>query len=535
MPTLDDARAPVDPGRPSGALAEGPGASATALDLVIVGLAALLLRIPAFLASRSLVFDDGVFGSSVVAMRAGGVPFREVFSSQGPLFLPLAWLGDLVTLRTADSPRTIAVVSGIAIAMAVYLAGRELSTRPRALLAAGLVVVSGSVLWTTAPLAADGPASALAVIAVTLALVYRRSPSTARAIVIGVLAGAAFSVKSLLVLPALVTVGILVVSRRRRRDIVVVPIAAAVVALVVSVPWGISRVLEQSVLYHTDAVGERAPLQNVETVARTLFTRDLPLVVAGIVAIVAWLWHRSRPAPGAGDPDPERAAPGPGGWIERLGAGRVPIVVWTLLVGGVLLTENPLWRSHVAHLVPPLALLIATARARWRTLAIATAVALPVWAVSLHPLLWPSGPDRAETAAARAIRSLPPGAMVISDTPGIVWRAGRRTPDRYVDTSILRITSPRRDVRITEDDVVRDAASPRVCGVVQWSDVRFGSFNGLGRRLRREGYVRQFVAPGSSHVLWLKARCRPHGPPPAAWPARADRTSAAVSPVRSPG
>ncbi len=95
--------------------------------------------------------------------------------------------------------------------------------------------------------------------------------------------------------------------------------------------------------------------------------------------------------------------------------------------------------------------------------------------------------------------------MVISDEPGIVWRAGRRTPDRYVDTSILRITSPRDDIRITEDDVVRDAASPRVCGVVRWSAVRFGSFADLGARLRKEGYVRTFAAPGSSRALWIKA------------------------------
>jgi hypothetical protein len=368
------------------------------------------------------------------------------------------------------------------------------------------------------------------VIAVTLALIYRRSPTTARAVVIGIIAGAAFSVKSLLVLPALVTVGIVVVSRRRRTDIAAVPIIAAVVTVLASVPWGINRVLEQSVLYHTDAVGERAPLQNLETVARTLVSRDLPIVVAGVVAIVAWLWHRSRSRGNDTHPGPSA-----NGWIERLGSGRVPIVVWTLAVGAVLITENPLWRSHVAHLVPPLALLIATARARWRTLVIAAAVAIPVSVVSLHPLLLPSGPGRAESTVDRAIRSLPPGAMVISDTPGIVWRAGRRTPDRYVDTSILRITSPREDIRITEDDVVRDAASPRVCGVLSWSGKRFGSFTGLGPRLRREGYARQFIGVRSPHALWLKVRCHPHGPPPAAWPARADRTSGAVVPGRSPG
>lgn len=530
MPTLDHQ---LPPGR--GATVTTPGARTTGIDLLILGLFALVIRIPAFLSSRSLVFDDGVFGASVVAMRSGGAPFREVFSSQGPLFLPLAWFGDLLTLRTPDSPRSLAVISGIVIALATYLAGRELTTRARAFLAAGLVVVSGSVLWTTAPLAADGPASALAVIAVTLALIYRRSPSIRRAIVIGILVGAAFSVKSLLVLPALVTVGILVVSRRRRRDIVTVPIIAAVVTVVASLPWGIARVLEQSVLYHTDAIGERAPLQNLETVARALVTRDLPIVVAGVVAIAAWLWRgfRRRASAKVGE-DRDAVTSRADGWIERLGAGRVPVVVWTLLVAFVLITENPLWRSHVAHLIPPLALLIATARVGWRTIAIAAVAAVPVSVVSLQPLLLPSGPNRAEATVEAAIRTLPPRAMVISDTPGIVWRSGRRTPDRYVDTSILRITSPRQSIRITEDDVVRDAASPRVCGVLSWSEQRFGSFTGLGPRLRRLGYAAKFIEPRSSHSLWLKARCRPQGPPPAAWPARADRTNVAVAPDRSP-
>jgi hypothetical protein len=511
----------------------GANRGGTTVDLVIIGLVALLLRIPAFLARRSLVFDDGVFGASVVAMRAGSAPFREVFSSQGPLFLPLAWVGDLVALRMSDSPRALAVMSGVAIALATYVAARELTTRPRALLAAGLVIVSGSVLWTTAPLTADGPAGALSVIAVAVALVYRRSPSTGRAIAIGILAGAAFSVKSLLVLPAFVTIGIVIVSRRRRADILGVPIVAATIVVVASIPWGLARVLEQSVLYHTDVVGERAPLHNLDVITRALATRDLPLVVAGGVAVFGWLWHRTQ-RDRSGPEDLALEATRPNGWVERLSSGRAPIVVWTILVVGLLLSENPLWRSHVAHLVPPLALLVATARVRWRTLAIAAVVAVPIWAISLQPLLWPEGANATEATIGRAIRSLPPGAMVISDEPGIVWRNGRRTPDRFVDPSILRITSPRRGIRITEGDVVRDAASPRVCGVVRWSKPRFGSFTHLGARLRREGYERRYPNLPAPRAVWLKTRCRPFGPPPPAWPDHPHgRASAAVGLDRS--
>ena len=501
---------------------------------MLIAVVAVVLRLPAFFARRSLVFDDGVFGASVLAMRAGGAPFREVFSSQGPLFLPLAWFGDLVTFRTFDSPRALAVASGVVLSLATYVAGRELTTRPRALLATGLVLCSGSVLWTSAPLAADGPASACAVLTVALALIYRRAPSAPRAIVIGVLAGAAFAIKSLLVIPALVAVGLLIVSRRRSTDIVVVPGIAAAVVVLASIPWGVTQVFDQAVLYHTDAAGTRVPLENLEVVVRALVARDLPLVVAALVAVGAWLWHRGT---GRGSDEPGAGAPSgrDPGWIGRLGAGRTPIVVWALLVGGVLLAEHPMWRSHVAHLVPPLALLVATARVRWPTLAVAAALAVPVWVVSMQPLLLPAGPDATEATIGAALRSLPPGAMVISDEPGIVWRNGRRPPDRFVDTSILRIESPRRDLQITEDDVVRDAASPRVCGVVRWSAKRFGQFSDLGARLRREGYERRFPSLPEPRAVWLKDQCRPHGPPPPAWPARrGDRATATAAPGRSP-
>src|SRR5947209_3166326 len=43
------------------------------------------LRLPAFLSSRHLVFDDGTYGVSVLDMRHGLAPYRGVFSAQGPL------------------------------------------------------------------------------------------------------------------------------------------------------------------------------------------------------------------------------------------------------------------------------------------------------------------------------------------------------------------------------------------------------------------------------------------------------------------
>ncbi len=71
------------------------------------------------------MFDDGVFASSAFAMRTGALPFRDVFSAEGALFLPLVWLGDLVGLRTIDAPRVLAVASGILLTIAAYSCARS--------------------------------------------------------------------------------------------------------------------------------------------------------------------------------------------------------------------------------------------------------------------------------------------------------------------------------------------------------------------------------------------------------------------------
>ena len=95
---------------------------------------------------RHLTFDDGVFGASAVAMRAGGQPFRDVFSSQGPLFLPLVWVADLLGLRTANAPRLLSLAAALLLVGATYAAGRAITDRGGALIAAGLVSVTGTSL-----------------------------------------------------------------------------------------------------------------------------------------------------------------------------------------------------------------------------------------------------------------------------------------------------------------------------------------------------------------------------------------------------
>ena len=466
---------------------------------------------------------------SVIAMRHGGLPFREVFSSQGPLFLPIAWLGDLLTFRTIDSPRTASVLSGVALAILVLHLGRRVTAPNAARLGALLVALSGSVLWTTAPLTSDGIGEAFTVATALAAVVYWRRPSLRRAIVIGLLAGAALAVKSLLVIPGLAAAALWVLLRRRVRDIVAVPAAAIVTVFVVSAPWGLGRVYDQYVRYHTDAVADRPVADNFHKLVSTFTERDLPLLLAGVVTLILVLAVMARHRRARGD-EPAATAAGPS--ADR--APWFPIVVWLVLAIGVVLTESPMWRNHVAHVVVPFALLVAVGLGLGtrteRAVAVAATVALlaaPWSVVHLGELLRPQAPTGNTARLEHRLRHLPKGALVISDTPGLVWRAGRRVPDRYVDVSILRITSPTPALALTGDDIVRDASRPDVCAVVRWSQKRFTHFPELGRRLRAAGYRPELRRPHSPEVLWRKVRCRPDAHD------RAGRTSAAPAPARS--
>jgi hypothetical protein len=304
-----------------------------AATVIVIGAAAL--RTPAYLAARHLSFDDGVYGASAVAMRHGGLPFRDVFSSQGPLFLPLVWVADLMGLRTLDAPRLLAVASGVALVLATWSAARALQLSGGAtMLAAGLVATSGSVLWVTGPLTSDGPGLALATWAVAAALWYRRAPSLRGAIAVGVLVGAALSVKSLLVAAGLPVAWALLPNPRHFAAAVA---AAGALSLAVALPWGLGNVWDQAFQYHLEAAGSLTPVRNLRKVMSTLGDRDLPLLSTAAGAAVLLVTGRRRRR----------------GLTATLGGaplgGRL-VGAWLAGTIVVLAAEHPLWRNHVSHL-----------------------------------------------------------------------------------------------------------------------------------------------------------------------------------------
>jgi hypothetical protein len=193
----------------------------------------------------------------------------------------------------------------------------------------------------------------------------------------------------------------------------------------------------------------------------------------------------------------------------------LPLIVgWLVTTVLVLAAEHPLWRNHVAHLIPPAALLVAAGLDRVRRPAgrrravvalavVVGAAVLPYHAVHLSEVLWPAPPGKALAAARADVRALPAGGQVISDDPGVVWRAGRRTPADLVDTSILRIESG----RLTAPSLARSASDREVCAVLVWSH-RFADLAALPALLEQGGY-RPTARYGGPQVLYRRSACTP--------------------------
>jgi hypothetical protein len=456
------------------------------VDLAGLGFLTVALRLPAFLASAHLTFDDGVYGASAVAMRAGGQPFRDVFSSQGPLFLPLVYVADAIGLRTANAPRVLSLAAALLLVGATYVAGRTVTDRGGACLAAGLVAATTTSLFITGPVAADGAALAFATLTIALVLRWQDDITLPRAVWLGVAISATVSVKALLgavILP----VAVVLLAGRRFGPIVVGAAAAVASHLVLWVPWGAEAVWAQSYEYHLEVAKDRTPGANLLKVLSTMGDRDSIILLAAGLALAAVLLRR-------------RAVPVDAGrWAVS------PDVVLLVWVGAgllVLLTEHPMWRPHVSQLIPGLALLAARHRPSWRVLAVAGVVALPYYVVHAWPMLHPEGYEGSAARAVDLLEDLPEEALAISDEPGLVWRSGHRTPPDLVDASVLRIETG----DLTGRSVAAAAADTDVCAVVVTSRARWGRFEDLPRRLDALGYDIAHDA-GRHDRVYLRAAC----------------------------
>lgn len=450
------------------------------LDVGPVVLVTVALRLPVVVARAPVNIDDSVYLASVGAMRAGGAPFRDVYSSQGPAFLPMLRVADLVGGQTLWSPRLLPLAAAVALVVLVHRLGLRASDRIGAALAAALVATSGCVLFATSRLKSDGVAAALATAAILAAAGSRRRRTD---VLTGLLLGVGLAVKSVFLGPAALAVALLLFRRRGWRAVAAAAATSAAAVLALSLPWGLADVWDQYVGFHLTARGSGSIGDNVDSL-RTIvrhWDRLLLVVAATALAAVGVRWAMGRSTAREDD--------------------GVALALWIWLAASVvvLLASDPLFLQHLALVVPPVALLIARHRPPLLVIAAVVVLLLPGhadrsgWRVSrIEPV--PSA-----QAAIEQLRGLTPAdGLVISDEPAIPWLAGRTSPGSMVDVGFVRIEAG----DLTTADVVAAATEPDVCAVLFWTG-RLDALPGLREQL--PDFQSAFV--DGQHELLLRNGC----------------------------
>ena len=468
------------------------------LDPLLVAAVALVVRLPLVLAERGILFDDGVYGISVIDMRRGLAPYSGVFSSQGPLHYPLLRLGDLAGFETAVAPRLTPLAAGILTAVAVRAVARRLGAgRGTALTAALLCATSGSMIRSTANITGDAPALALATAAVWAALVHRDRPRLRSTLLTGALIGGALAVKPLAGTALVPIVWWLHGGRAFRsalRDLAVAGGAAVATWLLTALPWGLGPVWDQSVAYHLGDGPEPSKASHLVKLLTVVPERDALVVVAAALALVATLTGRA-----ATD-------------VRRTDA--VAIAVWSGTTAVVLVLQQALYANHFVNLVVALCCAYAVRPPPARWLAVGLIAAVPWWLWNTHAFFRPAGWSPTEQALLADLRALPAGSLGIADEPGFLWRAGLATPPLMNDTARARIDQG----DLTTESLVRAAVTPGACAVVIWTERFDRLLPGLRPALTDARYER-VAGYGPGRELWVRDACRGDRTPEAAeWP-----------------
>jgi len=425
-----------------------------ALPATLGVVVAIGFRVPTWLSQVQLSYDDGVYGASVDLMASGMMPFRDFFSSQGPVFLPMLRGFDLLGLGELTAPRVAMMASGGLIALATFWIVRRTADALTAAAISLVVGSSGLLLLAAGRLHSEGPAIALGLAAVAVAGAHVSSP-TWRALAAGMLIALALATKSLHLVPAAVAVFLILWRAGRGRSVLIGGVSAAVTGLVVSIPFGLDDVWDQYVLFHLDKSRAIDITDNVSGIHGLLWKHDLPIMVLVAIALLTLVVAPRRGSTSDSLPT----------WI---------VWVWMGLGVGLLVFTQPIlggFERFAAILIPPAALLASRAPVDRTILVVLALIAVPYQWVAL------SGtevrhPDAVDLEVTAELVTIPSESYVVIDEPGLTWFSDRLSHPATVDSSFGRIGAGRMTPEILEMAI----ADERTCAVVSWS----GRFRSIG-------------------------------------------------------
>ncbi len=410
--------------------------------LTLIAAVAALFRVPIWITRINQTFDEGVFLASNDLVAHGLVPFRDFFSSQGPLFLPLLRAAQIVSLDDPRGARTLMVLAGILMSISFYYIARAYTAPTRALAFALVLATSGVGILAAGPIQSDGLAFSLALAA--LAVVVSK-PLRWTAPVAGLLLGAAVAVKSLQVLPVVVLVVTVYVAWRMWGQLLATGLVALTTLVTVSIPFGIDRVWDQFVLFHLAKDNTLSVGDNMREGIQKLWNLDGPTIALLVVIVSFALVNRNRL--------PKRSPATAPTWLPWVWlAMTMPLIgLFTPIAGG--------FARALIVVIPPILLLLAVVDRTPIRLLIGLAAFALLWQPLGVDLIGGRSASPEDIAIIDQISDVAADRTGVSDEPGLLWAAGVLSSPATVDPAFARFVTG----YLTNADVEAALESDQAC------------------------------------------------------------------------
>ncbi len=334
------------------------GALEGRLAALLVLIAAGLYLLP--IAGFTRDYDEGVYWQSLRAMAAGHPLFTSVFSSQPPMFLLSIYPFYMAFGQTIAAARIGIAFFALVGIVAMYWLASEVGGSWAGLIAAGLLIVDPHYLHQAQTLQAEGPAVAIEILSVALAVAASRRIGRWR-MALAALAGVAVAMGTLIKLldvVALVPIalylgapllrafdggqgrvrrptaaGLRVGARAAARDLGLVAAGGILATVITLAPFlgSFGALWDQVVTFHLAAA--HTEQWNIRSNLHTILGGFKWIGIPAALAVgVAW-WRRD--------------------W--RMG----PPLLWLLASVAILVRQVPLFDHHVVIIGPCLALMVA--------------------------------------------------------------------------------------------------------------------------------------------------------------------------------
>jgi len=405
----------------------------TAWAAIVVGIGFIGIE-AIVLSARIRDYDEGVYWQSVRALARGEPLFSSVFASQPPAFY-YALLPFGAAWHSLAGLRVCVLILGVIGLAATYVVGRLLAGPVAGLVAVVLAATSPLYLLQSAVVQADGPAVAVSVLSVALAILAGRAQGRSRD-ALGIAAGLTLALATgfkLLGAVTLVPVAmVLLTAGRGRSRLLIMAAGGALVGSVLILLPAIAApgaAFDQLVLLHLRA-GDATQGSLGSNLRLLLLHRELPLeLLAGLGVVI--------------------------GVLRRDSAIIMP-VAWLVASVLAVLFYHPLFPHHLVMLSLALALVAAVGlgphpgpppqagegnpATAWAILGAGLVLVLVTAAlgavVGVRDMQLALVPDQHNAELVAALRGVGrPGDFWISDNPYAVAAADRDIPGPLVDTS----------------------------------------------------------------------------------------------------